>query len=94
MLEPWFSILVLAAALIVINFILRTFFFAVLRKFGAFDPRWDRYWPRFPWRPFWLAWIKFVEWKEENFSGGEANAGKANWLTQLALRYPALCPDR
>lgn len=87
MLEPWFSILVLVTALIAINFILRTVFFAVLRKFGAFDPRWDRYWPRFPWRPFWLAWIKFVEWKEENFSGGEANAGKANWLTQLAHRY-------
>ncbi len=87
MLQDWFSIFTLAVELITINFLVRTAFFAVLRNFGAFDPLWDQYWPRFPWRPLWRAWIKITEWKEENFSGGDANAGKANWLTQLALRY-------
>ena len=75
------------AALIVANFLLRTVIVKVLMFFGAFDPRWDRYWPRLPWRFVWRALVGFVEWKEENFSGGEHNAGRVHWLTQLATPY-------
>jgi type IV secretory pathway TraG/TraD family ATPase VirD4 len=75
------------AALITLNFIIRTLVFSTLKRFGAFDPRWDLKWPRLPWRPFWFAWVKFTDWKEENFSGGAANASKASWVTQLALSY-------
>lgn len=59
----------------------------VLQKFGAHDPMWDRYWPRVPWRPVWRGWTKFREWREENFQSGQATAGKAGGLTQLALPY-------
>ena len=76
------------AALIALNFIVRTIIFTTLKHFGAYDPRWDKKWPRFPWRVFWLiGWIKFADWREENFSGGTASAGKAGAVTQLALQY-------
>lgn len=77
----------ICAAAIALNFIVRTLVFSTLKRFGALDPRWDRHWPRLPWRPFWFAWIRFQEWKEENFGGGEANAGYAGAVTQIALRY-------
>ena len=77
----------ICATVIVLNFLVRTLVFSALKRFGAYDPRWDERWPRLPWRPFWRAWIKFTEWKEENFSGGAANAGKVSWITQLALSY-------
>lgn len=59
----------------------------VLQKIGAHDPRWDRYWPRLPWRPAWRIWLVCKEWLEENFKSGEATAGKAGALTQLAKPY-------
>ncbi|WP_269584243.1 type IV secretory system conjugative DNA transfer family protein [Roseibium sp. Sym1] len=70
------------------NIALRTVVFTTLRIFGAFDPRWDKKWPRLPWRwPYLRLWIRFQEWKEENFKQGKASAGKSGALTQLALRY-------
>ena len=78
----------IAAAIIVLNFIVRTIVFTTLKHFGAYDPRWDLKWPRLPWRPFWLrVWIPYTEWKEENFGGGQADAGKAGARTQLALTF-------
>lgn len=78
----------LVAAIIALNFIVRTIVFTTLKFFGAYDPRWDQLWPRFPWRPFWLVgWIRFGEWKEENFGSGQASAGLAGAVTQLALTY-------
>lgn len=59
----------------------------VLQKIGAHDPRWDRYWPRLPWRPAWRAARACGDWVEENFRHGEASAGKAGALTQLATQY-------
>lgn len=87
MLQDWFVILPLVVGLIVANFLLRTIIFTTLTFFGAFDPRWDRYWPRLPWRPIWFFWIWFQEWREENFRSGQASAGKAGAITQLALRW-------
>ena len=75
------------AGAIALNFAVRTVVFTTLKHFGAYSPEWDKKWPRFPWRPVWLAWVKFAEWKEENFSGGTANAGKVGAVTQLALQY-------
>ncbi|WP_298987432.1 type IV secretory system conjugative DNA transfer family protein [uncultured Roseibium sp.] len=78
----------IVAGLIVLNFIVRTIIFTTLKHFGAYDPRWDLKWPRAFWRVFWLSgWIRFQEWKEENFSGGAAGAGMAGAVTQLALTY-------
>lgn len=81
------SIVTSVLGAIALNFIVRTIVFTTLKHFGAYDPRWDEKWPRFPWRPLWLGWLKFKDWKEENFSGGRASAGKAGALTQLALQY-------
>ena len=87
MIELIWIVAQICAAIIVLNFIVRTLVFSTLKRFGAYDPHWDRKWPRLPWRPVWFAWVKFIEWKEENFSGGSHNAGRANWITQLALSY-------
>ena len=85
MLQDTVSLTALLAGGIASNFILRTVVFSTLKWFGAFDPRWDEKWPRLPWRVFWRGWLFFTEWREENFSGGTPNAGKAGWITQLAL---------
>lgn len=65
----------------------RIFVTTALQKIGAHDPRWDRYWPRLPWRPVWRARIACKQWVEENFKEGEPNAGKASSLTQLATPF-------
>lgn len=70
------------------NAVFRTVVFTTLKHFGAYDPRWDKKWPRLPWRWFWLrGWIPFQEWKEENFGSGTPSAGLAGAVTQLALTY-------
>lgn len=69
------------------NAVLRIAVFSGLKKFGAYDPRWDAHWPRLPWRSLWRAWIKFKEWREENFSSGVPSAGKSSALTQLSLTF-------
>ncbi|MEM6912808.1 MAG: type IV secretory system conjugative DNA transfer family protein [Pseudomonadota bacterium] len=67
------------------NAVFRTIVFTTLKRFGAYDPRWDKKWPRFPWRRLWLkAWIPFQEWVEENFKRSQATEGLAGAVTQLA----------
>lgn len=76
------------AVMIALNFIVRTLIFTALKVFGAYDPLWDLKWPRFPWRPLWLyVWVRFSDWREENFGGGTHSAGAAGAVTQLALRF-------
>ena len=68
-----------------VNLAARTIVFSLLNHFGALDPRWQKYWPRLPWRTLWLVKLKFDEWIEENFKHGGKTAGKAGLLTQLSL---------
>lgn len=78
----------LCAAVIALNFVVRTFVFSTLKFFGAYDPRWGLKWPRIPWRWVWLyLWIRFGEWVEENFKSGKATGGLAGPVTQIALTY-------
>lgn len=70
------------------NAVIRTVVFTTLKHFGAYDPRYDRKWPRLPWRWFWLkCWIPFQEWKEENFAASKPTEGKVGAVTQLALQW-------
>lgn len=72
---------------ILINFFLRTLVFTILQRYGAFDPTWDKYWPRLPWRPVWKCLVAIAEWKEQNFGGGAASGGPAGPFSQLALPF-------
>lgn len=70
------------------NIALRTIVFTTLRSFGAFDPRWDKKWPRLPWRPVWHSWTKLKEWQEEHFKFGDvSSAEKTSWVTQHAMLH-------
>lgn len=70
------------------NAVIRTVVVFTLQKFGAWNPQWDKKWPRLPWRPLWRAWIKFKEWHEEHFVFDEgSSASNASWITQHAMMH-------
>lgn len=73
--------------LFVANLILRTAVFHTLRHFGAYDPRFDYFWPRLPWRPFYRVFEWFRAWWEENISTGRKNTdGFSSFLSSLSAQ--------
>lgn len=85
--EYVYSAAKLIVAVFSANLVLRSSVFFLLRHFGAFDPRFDYYWPRLPWRPFFRAYAFFCEWWEENFSAGKKNTeGFSSFLACLSAQ--------
>lgn len=76
------------AACFVVNLVLRTVWALIARYFGFWHPAYDALWPRLPWRPVWLGWVRFREWWHDLFTIGKGHtAGWASVFTALSLQY-------